>query len=169
MPAIRALPVTSLSFLVLGGAYLIESLYLPLGPAAQPGPGFFPLLVGIAMIVFSLHLFIQSLKPEEGPAEKEDPFPRGKDLQRVVAIAGTLIFFRCFFEYPWVWSMQRRFDRRSPSIFGVEKLDQDFADLHPDSGFFLFSLCLCPRSSPSSGGSFFITWIPSRVSSMVWA
>jgi hypothetical protein len=50
MPAIRALPVTYLSFLVLGGAYLIESLNLPLGPAAQPGPGFFPLLVGIAMI-----------------------------------------------------------------------------------------------------------------------
>jgi putative tricarboxylic transport membrane protein len=96
MPAIRALPVTYLSFLVLGGAYLIESLYLPLGPAAQPGPGFFPLLVGIAMIAFSLHLFIQSLKPEEGPAETEDPFPKGKDLQRVVAIAGTLIFFAAF-------------------------------------------------------------------------
>jgi putative tricarboxylic transport membrane protein len=96
MPALRALPVISLSFLVVGGAYLIESLHLPLGPAAQPGPGLFPLLVGIAMVAFSLRLFIQSLKTEEGPAEKEDPFPKGKDLQRVVVIAGTLIFFAVF-------------------------------------------------------------------------
>ena len=96
MAAIRALPVTSLSFLVLGGAYLIESLNLPLGPAAQPGPGFFPLLVGIAMIAFSLRLLIRSLKREESPAQKEDPFPKGKDLQRVVVIAATLIFFAVF-------------------------------------------------------------------------
>ena len=96
MPAMRALPVTSLSFLVLGGAYLIESLNLPLGPAAQPGPGFFPLLVGIAMMAFSLRLLIQSLKTKEGPAEKEDPFPKGRDLQRVVLIAAALIFFAAF-------------------------------------------------------------------------
>jgi hypothetical protein len=93
MAAIRALPVISLCFLLLGGAYLIGSFSLPLGPAAQPGPGLFPVLVGIAMIIFSLHLFIQSLKPEEIPGEEEDPFPRGKDLQRVAFIAGALILF----------------------------------------------------------------------------
>jgi len=96
MPAMRALPVTSLSFLVLGGAYLIESLNLPLGPAAQPGPGFFPLLVGIAMMAFSLRVLIQSLKTKECPAEKEDLFPKGRDLQRVVLIAAALIFFAAF-------------------------------------------------------------------------
>jgi len=93
MHSVRALPVLSLCFLVLGGAYFIGSLGLPMGPAAQPGPGLFPLLVGIAMVVFSLRLFIQSLKTEEIPGEEADPFPRGKDLHRVIAITATLIFF----------------------------------------------------------------------------
>ncbi len=99
MPHVRALPVVSVCFLALGVAYLMGSLALPMGPAAQPGPGLFPVLVGIAMILFSARLFIQSLREEEDPAEEEDRFPRGKDLQRVMAIAGILIFFAVSLPY----------------------------------------------------------------------
>jgi len=87
----RALPITGFCFLVLGIAYLIENLKLPLGTAARPGAGLFPLLVGLSLLVVSLLLFIESLK--KPGAQEEEPFPEGKDRQRILAVAITLTLF----------------------------------------------------------------------------
>ncbi|MBI5966545.1 MAG: tripartite tricarboxylate transporter TctB family protein [Deltaproteobacteria bacterium] len=94
--AIGALAVVSLCFLVLGGAYLVGSFFLPMGTMAHPGAGFYPLLVGIALICLSLPLLAQSLKTKEMGQKGEEAFPKGEDLHRVVAVALALIFFAVF-------------------------------------------------------------------------
>lgn len=91
--AIGAFTVVSLCFLVLGGAYLAGSFFLPMGTVAQPGAGFYPLLVGIALVSLSLPLLAQSLKTKEIGQKGEEAFPKGEDLHRVVAVALALIFF----------------------------------------------------------------------------
>lgn len=90
---LRALPIVSLCFLILGGAYLVKSIELPMGSAARPGAGFYPLLVAITMVSLSLVLLSQALKPKTAQQENEEPFPQGKDRQRVMAVAMALIFF----------------------------------------------------------------------------
>jgi putative tricarboxylic transport membrane protein len=97
---IRALPIVSFCFLVLGGVYLAGSLELPMGSAARPGAGLYPFLVGIALVALSAPLFIRSLRLKETQQEKTEPFPRGKDRQRVMAVATALFFFVVLLK-PW--------------------------------------------------------------------
>lgn len=89
----RALPITAFSFLVLGSAYLAGSLKLPMGTSVRPGAGLFPLLVGISLVITSALLLMGSWKQKETGAEDREPFPEGKDRQRVLAVAMTLISF----------------------------------------------------------------------------
>jgi hypothetical protein len=94
---LRALPLVFLSFSLLGGLYLAGSLSLPLGTVEQPGAGVFPRIVGILIVCLGVPGWIGSLKsrnarqPTEGSA-----FPQGKDLQRLGAIAGTILLFVLF-------------------------------------------------------------------------
>jgi len=94
--AIGVLAVVSLCFLVLGGVYLAGSFFLPMGTVEQPGAGFYPLLVGIALVCLSVPLLIHSLKKKEIQKEEEEAFPKGKDLYRVLGVALALIFFAVF-------------------------------------------------------------------------
>ncbi|MBM4333786.1 MAG: tripartite tricarboxylate transporter TctB family protein [Deltaproteobacteria bacterium] len=93
---IRAVPIASLCFVALGGVYLAKSLELPMGSAARPGAGLYPLLVGIALIVLSVSFLIQSYQAKETQPDREESFPKGKDRQRVVAVAAALFFFVLF-------------------------------------------------------------------------
>lgn len=93
---IRALPIVSFCFLVLGGVYLAKSLELPMGSAARPGAGLYPFLVGITLVALSVSFLIQSLQAKETQPERGEPFPRGKDRQRVMAVAAALFFFVLF-------------------------------------------------------------------------
>ncbi len=72
---------------------MLGSLDLPFGSADRPGPGFFPLLVGIVLVTLSLPLFIRSVKEKESPPGGEEPFPRGKDLNRVMAVGSAVTGF----------------------------------------------------------------------------
>jgi putative tricarboxylic transport membrane protein len=89
----RALPITATCFLLLGIAYLAGSLKLPMGSAVKPGAGLFPLLVGVSLTILSLLLLIFALKQKEASPKDQEPFPQGKDRQRVAAVAITLILF----------------------------------------------------------------------------
>jgi hypothetical protein len=91
--ALRALPIVSLSFLILGIAYLADNSRLPMGSAAKPGAGLFPLLVGISLLGLSLALFITSLKGKGISEKDQEPFPEGKDRRRVLAVAVSLALF----------------------------------------------------------------------------
>jgi putative tricarboxylic transport membrane protein len=92
MMPFSSLSLLALGFLVLGGAAILGSLALPFGSTAHPGAGFYPLLVGIALTALSLSF----LKPDRKgriSAEEMEPFPRGKDRNRVATVAVTLILF----------------------------------------------------------------------------
>ncbi len=90
---LRALPITAVSFLLLGVAYLAGSLNLPLGTNVRPGAGLFPILVGVSLTVLSLLVFISSLKQKEAVPTDQELFPEGRDRRRVAAVAVTLILF----------------------------------------------------------------------------
>jgi putative tricarboxylic transport membrane protein len=91
--ALRALPIVSLCFLVLGIAYLADNSRLPMGSAAKPGAGLFPLLVGVSLSGLSLALLIWAVRNKDSAAKDRESFPTGKDRQRVLALGGTLAFF----------------------------------------------------------------------------
>ena len=90
---LRALPVTAVSFLLLGIAYLAASIRLPLGTKIRPGAGLFPLLVGVSLTTLSALVLISSLKQKEESSKDKEPFPEGEDRRRVAAMAVTLILF----------------------------------------------------------------------------
>ncbi len=100
---IRALPITVLCFLILGVAHLIGSLNLGVGTAMSPGAGLYPSFVGITLISIALPLFLLSLKEKEPQQAKEEAFPRGKDLKRVVGLALTFVFFGIFLKPLGYW------------------------------------------------------------------
>ena len=89
----RALLIVSLCFLLLGIAYLVDTSRLPMGSAAKPGAGLFPLLVGISLLGLSLALFFWSLKIKENSTKDQEPFPVGKDRRRVLAVGASLALF----------------------------------------------------------------------------
>lgn len=93
---VRALPITSFCFLFLGAAYLAGSLELPRGSAAQPGAGLYPLLLSIFLVALSLAFLIRSLRKHEATSEEGEPFPKGKDRQRVMAVGLALFLFVLF-------------------------------------------------------------------------
>lgn len=84
--------ITYLFFLILGSAYLIESLKLPAGTTAAPAAGFYPLIVGLFLVFLAFSLLIAKKKK----IEDIEPFPKGKERMRVIAVSITLILFIIF-------------------------------------------------------------------------
>ena len=86
----RALLGVSVIAIILSTFYLVGAIGYPMGTAEQPGPGRYPLLVGILLIIASVGNLVNTLlKPVTGRLE----LPGGKDLARVVAVtAGTIAY-----------------------------------------------------------------------------
>ncbi len=81
----RALMGVNIIAMVLSILYLIGALGFPMGTPDQPGPGRYPLMVGILLIVASVGNLVNTLlKPTTGKLE----LPVGKDLGRVLAVTG---------------------------------------------------------------------------------
>ncbi len=80
----RGLLVASLAGILLCIPYLAEGLRLPWGNGAQPGPGFYPFLVGVLLLVGCLGTGLEAaLRPEDG----EVNWPTAAAGGRVLAIA----------------------------------------------------------------------------------
>src|SRR6266404_3308136 len=69
MPAIRHPKdfVAGLIFLAFGIAAIVLSSAYPLGTAARMGPGYFPRILGILLIVLGLALALRALRLQGGP------------------------------------------------------------------------------------------------------
>jgi hypothetical protein len=87
------LSVVLSGFLLLSLTYGIGSFHLPMGTPDRPGPGFFPLLVALTMAALSGSLLWSSIRNGKAQTERENPFPRGPDLVRVLAVGGSLLLF----------------------------------------------------------------------------
>jgi putative tricarboxylic transport membrane protein len=66
--------ISSLTLLAMAISMCIGSIRLSVGTVASPGPGFFPLLSGAVLGIFSLALFVQSYK-KTGKDEKKPFWP----------------------------------------------------------------------------------------------
>lgn len=81
------------AFLLLSAAYGVGSLQLPMGTLERPGPGFFPLIVALAMAALSSALLWGSLSVKKSQNNGEEHLPQGQDLRRLLSLGGTLILF----------------------------------------------------------------------------
>jgi len=90
---IRILRTVFVCFLLLAIFYAIESWDIPRGTAKQPGPGFYPFILGIALICLTIFALVESLVRTPVETEEIEPFPEGKDLRRIVFIILTLLGF----------------------------------------------------------------------------
>jgi len=86
----RAHLIVDIVALALSVLYLIGGLTYPMGTMEQPGPGRYPLFVGVLLIIASIGSLVTDLS---NPAKGDLRLPRGRDLGRVLAvIAGTVAY-----------------------------------------------------------------------------
>jgi len=89
----RLQTVVAAAFLLLSVAYGVGSLQLPMGTLERPGPGFFPLMVALAMAALSGPLLWGSLSVKQPQTSGEERLPQGRDLRRLLSLGGSLILF----------------------------------------------------------------------------
>lgn len=77
--------ISAVVFLVLGAAAFAAAGTLPRGVLGQPGPGFFPRVVSVCMMAFSLLLIGKKLR-EKG-AETEASLSTARDYGRVLLMS----------------------------------------------------------------------------------
>jgi Tripartite tricarboxylate transporter TctB family len=88
----------TLGFLAASGAYLAMALTFPLGTVAKPGPGFFPVGVGVFLCLAAAVLIIAGLRP--APAGAPVSKPSRDERARVMATVAGLVGF-CLL-MPWL-------------------------------------------------------------------
>jgi putative tricarboxylic transport membrane protein len=88
----------TLGFLVAGGAYLAASLTFPLGSVAKPGPGFFPVGVGLFLCLVGAAVAVARLRgaPADGPASGAAAEARGRVAVTMAGLAGFGLLL------PWI-------------------------------------------------------------------
>ena len=89
----------ALGFLAASGAYLAVSLTFPLGSVAKPGPGFYPVGVGVFLCVAAAALAMSLVRGVPVMTAVGQPLPAG-GAARVSATIGGLVAF-CLL-LPWV-------------------------------------------------------------------
>jgi putative tricarboxylic transport membrane protein len=90
--------LVALAVLAASGVYLANALPLPQGTTARPGPGFFPLTVGVFGIVVAAIWVIAAFR--RAPATAAGPRIEAQAQGRVAATAGLLVAY-CFL-LPWL-------------------------------------------------------------------
>jgi Tripartite tricarboxylate transporter TctB family len=88
----------TLGFLGAASAYLAASLTFPLGSVAKPGPGFFPVGVGVFLCLVAAVVTIAAMRGV--PVGGEGGAPPAEARGRVAATVGGLVGF-CLF-LPWI-------------------------------------------------------------------
>jgi hypothetical protein len=88
----------ALGFLVASGAYLAAALSFPLGNVARPGPGFFPVGVGVFLCLAAAALAITLYRGARAPAASAGAEPDAR--ARVAATVLGLVGFSLLL--PWL-------------------------------------------------------------------
>lgn len=76
--------------LLIAGAYLTEGWSLRSGSLDAPGPGIFPLVVGLLFALVSLGVIVDALLAKEPGAAT---FPRGPDLRRLLVVSAAFVTY----------------------------------------------------------------------------
>jgi putative tricarboxylic transport membrane protein len=90
--------LVALALLLASGVYLANALPLPMGTMARPGPGFYPVAVGVLASVVALVWVAASYR--RVPAAAGPTVPDAAARVRVVSTAAVLVMFCAVL--PWV-------------------------------------------------------------------
>ena len=87
--------IGSLGWMFAGLIFLIGSTSFGLGELSEPGPGFFPFLMSLCLVIFSLVHFVGSLKKRQSsqvsPGQRF--WPEMKYLTRIVLIVFLVLLY----------------------------------------------------------------------------
>jgi putative tricarboxylic transport membrane protein len=97
MPLITSKRVSSVLLILFAAFVLFESREYPLGSIDNPGPGFLPILLGVAIGLMSIVLLIKEWKKEK-PQTESISWPDRAGLLRVSLIFAVTLLFTVFFE-----------------------------------------------------------------------
>ena len=86
---------SGLILLILAGFICCGSILLPYGNIHNPGPGFFPLWLGIILGALSIGLLLQSARRKEGVRVLGDILPEKVRWQKVLWVLIALVLYGC--------------------------------------------------------------------------
>ena len=87
----------TLGFLAASGAYLAMALTFPLGTVAKPGPGFFPVGVGVLLCLAAASLVVAGFRSAAAaPVSRLSPDERARVVATVAGLAGFCLLM------PWL-------------------------------------------------------------------
>jgi len=90
--------ISSIFWLIISVLILKESWDLPFGTLSRPKPGFFPLIIGMALGLLSLTLLVKSWLGKKDSREDFIFFPERGGWKRVGLTLGTMLVFYLIFE-----------------------------------------------------------------------
>jgi hypothetical protein len=81
--------------MAVGALFLMGSLGLGLGSLGEPGPGFFPFVMAVFLVLFSLKHFVSSLvkRGPSGSAPAERVWPESDGIKRILLTIMFLLGF----------------------------------------------------------------------------
>ena len=87
--------IGSLGWMFAGLIFLIGSSSFGLGELSEPGPGFFPFLMSLCLVIFSLIHFVGSLKrrPSSDVSPGQRFWPEMKYLARIALIVFLVVLY----------------------------------------------------------------------------
>jgi hypothetical protein len=92
--------IVALAMLLASGVYLTQALRLPLGAAARPGPGFYPVAIGAFACAVALVITAVAFRGMRRDAGAEPPEPSAGERRHVGLAVATLAGF-CLL-LPWI-------------------------------------------------------------------
>jgi len=80
-------------FLIFGILYCLGGLFLTRGTMEAPKEGLFPLMVAIFIMATTVSLLFQPIKRDAEGGDQIEPFPKGADRNRILAVFVSLLIF----------------------------------------------------------------------------
>lgn len=84
--------IVALALLGFSALYLVSSFRLEIGNPRNPGPGFFPIVMG-ALLAVCTGIYVMRVIRKRTQGEKSGPPPAGKNYRALAAIIGSGIFY----------------------------------------------------------------------------
>lgn len=122
---------TAFCFLIFSTLYLGFALRLKVGTAGNPGPGFFPIVIGVLLSVCSLILLLRLFRTKDTP--EAGPTVSAASRRNYGSIVGI---FACTLAYPFVLDMLGFFVATAGAVFIM------FVLLNPRRPIIAFSLAI---------------------------
>ena len=94
----RAVIATAVAGIILAAFYIVVALRSTWARVGVNGPSFFPILVGILLLLGAVGTILEEMLKRSQPVEVVE-WPRGSALHRMVAVAGAALGYALLLDY----------------------------------------------------------------------